>query len=83
MDLDSLEKAIEVLTNPISGVSTDVKKEANDFLLSFIENNYMSYKSFYFSKDQPIQVKYWLIQALCDIALKYWDRLDHANQVEL
>jgi len=82
MDVDHLEKAIELLRNPLSGATVEAKKEANDYLLKLVEENYASYLSFYPIESESELTKYWLLHALCDIVTKHWDKLSIDDQKE-
>ena len=48
MNSEHLQKALEVLTNPMSGASEQMRKEANEYILSVVDTNYMNYHDFVF-----------------------------------
>jgi hypothetical protein len=52
MDFSDVEKAVEILTNPIVNHDPAVKKQANDYLLEVVEQNVDKWSQFfeYFEK---------------------------------
>ena len=83
MDFENLEQAIQILTNPIANQDQEVKKQANDFLLSLVSANYTSWRSYfeYFVMTQNESTKFWLLQALWDIVKEYWNELSIEEQL--
>lgn len=83
MNFENLEQAIEILTNPIANTDEGVKKEANDYLLNFVSQNYANWREFfrYFKEARLESTKYWILQALSDIAKDYWEGLSPEEQV--
>ena len=47
MNFEELEKAVQILTNPMANQDETVKKEANDYLLNIISSNYNNYNEFF------------------------------------
>ena len=85
MDFQNLEKAIDILTNPIGIKDESIKKEANDFLISFVSNNFLNWRGFfdYFCQAQSDSAKYWILQALWDIVNNHWRSLSIEEQANL
>lgn len=84
MDFGNLEKAIDILTNPMAHTDQEVKKQANDYLISFVSDNYANWRDFfvYFTQTESKSTRYWILQALCDIAKDYWNALSGPEEVQ-
>lgn len=82
MDFTNLEQAIQILTDPMTHQDQEVKKQANDYLLSLVSANYTDWRSYfeYFAQTQNESTKYWLLQALWDIVKEYWSELSNSEQ---
>ncbi|CAI2380938.1 unnamed protein product [Moneuplotes crassus] len=84
MDFSNVEKAIEIISNPMAHTDPEMKTQANEYLIEIPRAHYAEWKNLfaYLGETTSDHTKFWILQALSEIVKDCWLGLNTGDKSE-